>query len=73
MKPLAEARGEFMRGYLREVMDDAGGIVATAAQIAQVNRTAFYKMLLKYADDVPTRTELRRKSEGNDAWRAIGN
>ena len=46
--PLAEARSEFERDYLTQLMQITNGNVTRAAQIAKRNRTEFYKLLHKH-------------------------
>jgi len=46
--PLAEARGEFERDYLTQLLQITNGNVTRAAQIAKRNRTEFYKLLHKH-------------------------
>lgn len=43
-----EARAEFTRNYLRQLMELAGGNVSQAARLADRNRTDFYKLLNRY-------------------------
>jgi len=50
----AEARSEFERDYLTQVLQITNGNVTKAAQIAKRNRTEFYKLLHKHHLD-PTR------------------
>lgn len=44
----AEARAEFTRGYLAQVLQITGGNVSQAARLAKRNRTDFYKLLGRY-------------------------
>jgi two-component system response regulator GlrR len=44
-----EARAEFTRNYLSQLLQLTGGSVARAARLAQRNRTDFYKLLNKYS------------------------
>jgi len=48
IKPLTEAREEFERGYLKEVLQLAGGNISRAAQSAGRYRADFYKLLKKH-------------------------
>jgi two-component system response regulator GlrR len=48
MKPLTEAKEEFERAYLRNVLQMTGGNISRAAQFAGRYRADFYKMLKKY-------------------------
>ncbi|MGA8259673.1 MAG: sigma 54-interacting transcriptional regulator [Arenicellales bacterium] len=48
---LTEARDEFMRGYLLQLLAATGGNVTQAAKLAQRNRTDFHKLLSKYDID----------------------
>ncbi len=48
MKPLTEAKEEFERSYLRNVLQMTGGNISRAAQFAGRYRADFYKMLKKY-------------------------
>ncbi|MEX0899659.1 MAG: sigma 54-interacting transcriptional regulator [Gammaproteobacteria bacterium] len=48
----AEARDEFTRQYLVQLLHLTEGKVAQAAQIAQRNRTEFYKLLARYEIDL---------------------
>ncbi len=47
-KPLTEAREDFEREYLKEVLQLAGGNISRAAQIAGRYRADFYKLLRKH-------------------------
>jgi len=48
LKPLTEAKEEFERGYLKEILQLTGGNISRAAQIAGRYRADFYKILRKY-------------------------
>ncbi|MBX3345352.1 MAG: sigma-54-dependent Fis family transcriptional regulator [Nitrospira sp.] len=48
LKPLTEAKEEFERCYLRNVLQMTGGNISRAAQFAGRYRADFYKMLKKY-------------------------
>ena len=48
VKPLTEAREDFERAYLKEVLQLAGGNISRAAQIAGRYRADFYKLLKKH-------------------------
>ena len=43
-----EARAEFARSYLRQVLELAGGNISQAARLAGRNRTDLYKLLHRY-------------------------
>jgi two-component system, NtrC family, response regulator GlrR len=45
---LAEARDEFVRSYLVQLLQTTGGNVSQASRLAQRNRTEFYKLLSRY-------------------------
>jgi two-component system response regulator GlrR len=44
-----EARDEFTRGYLSQILQITGGNVSQAARLAKRNRTDFYKLLGRHA------------------------
>ena len=44
----AEARDEFIRNYLTQILQITGGNVTRAAKLAQRNRTDFYKLLNRH-------------------------
>ncbi len=48
IKPLTEAKEEFERNYLKELVELAGGNISRASQIAGRYRADFYKLLRKY-------------------------
>jgi two-component system response regulator GlrR len=48
LKPLTEAKEEFERNYLKEVLQLTGGNISRAAQIAARYRADFYKLLKKH-------------------------
>jgi two-component system response regulator GlrR len=48
VKPLTEAKEEFTRNYLKEVLQLTGGNISRAAQIAGRYRADFYKLLKKH-------------------------
>ncbi|HSL05824.1 MAG TPA: sigma-54 dependent transcriptional regulator [Nitrospiraceae bacterium] len=48
MKPLTEAKEEFEKTYLKNVLQLTGGNISRAAQFAGRYRADFYKMLKKY-------------------------
>ncbi|MCA1799023.1 MAG: sigma 54-interacting transcriptional regulator [Xanthomonadaceae bacterium] len=50
--PFAEARDEFTRQYLVQLLHLTGGRVSQAARLAQRNRTEFYKLLTRYEIDL---------------------
>ena len=43
-----EARTQFIRSYLSQVLQITGGNVSEAARLAKRNRTDFYKILQRY-------------------------
>jgi two-component system, NtrC family, response regulator GlrR len=43
-----EARTQFIRSYLAQVLQLTGGNVSEAARLAKRNRTDFYKILQRY-------------------------
>jgi len=51
LRPFAEAREEFTRSYLIELMRLAQGNVSKAARMAKRNRTDFYRLLSKHRLD----------------------
>ena len=44
-----EARDEFTRNYLSQILQITGGNVSQAARLAKRNRTDFYKLLSRHA------------------------
>lgn len=46
-----EARAEFTRNYLRQLLELADGNISRAARLAERNRTDFYKLLNRYGVD----------------------
>ena len=48
LKPLTEAKEEFEKGYLKELLEVSGGNISRAAQYAGRYRADFYKLLRKY-------------------------
>lgn len=48
LRPLTEAKEEFERSYLKNVLQMTGGNISRAAQFAGRYRADFYKMLKKY-------------------------
>ena len=46
-----EARAEFTRNYLRQLLELAAGNISRAARLAGRNRTDFYKLLSRYSVD----------------------
>jgi two-component system response regulator GlrR len=62
MKPLTEAKEDFERAYLRNVLQMTGGNISRAAQFAGRYRADFYKMLKKYGLHPAS---LRGKSESD--------
>ncbi len=49
LQSLAEARDEFVRSYLVQLLQTTGGNVSQAARLAQRNRTEFYKLLSRHS------------------------
>lgn len=49
---LAEARDEFVRNYLVQLLQMTGGNVSKAARLARRNRTEFYKLLSRHDIDI---------------------
>ena len=43
-----EARSQFIRNYLSQILQLTGGNVSQAAKLAKRNRTDFYKLLQRY-------------------------
>ncbi|MBX3326940.1 MAG: sigma-54 dependent transcriptional regulator [Nitrospira sp.] len=62
LKPLTEAKEEFERTYLKNVLHLTGGNISRAAQFAGRYRADFYKMLRKYGLH-PSTTKGRPDSE----------
>jgi two-component system response regulator GlrR len=48
LPPLAEARDEFVRNYLLQLLQTTRGNVSQAARLAHRNRTEFYKLLARH-------------------------
>jgi len=48
VKALTEAKEDFERGYLKKLLEQTGGNISRAAQIAGRYRADFYKLLKKY-------------------------
>jgi two-component system response regulator GlrR len=48
LKPLTEAKEEFEKSYLKELLQVSGGNISRAAQFAGRYRADFYKLLRKY-------------------------
>jgi two-component system response regulator GlrR len=62
LKPLTEAKEEFERTYLKNVLHLTGGNISRAAQFAGRYRADFYKMLRKYGLH-PSTTKGRPEAE----------
>ena len=60
--PLDQARAEFTRNYLRQVLDLSAGNVSRAARLAGRNRTDLYKLFSRHNIDTKTH-KTRRHSE----------
>ena len=65
LKPLTEAKEEFERTYLKNVLQLTGGNISRAAQFAGRYRADFYKMLKKYGLH-PSTTKGKPDSEIED-------
>ncbi|MBV8063372.1 MAG: sigma 54-interacting transcriptional regulator, partial [Nevskia sp.] len=48
---LDEARSDFTRGYLRQLLEMSGGNISRAARLAGRNRTDFYKLMSRHGID----------------------
>ncbi|WP_447972652.1 sigma-54-dependent transcriptional regulator [Nitrospira sp. Kam-Ns4a] len=59
LKSLTEAKEEFERQYLKQVLDLTGGNITRAAKLAGRYRADFYKLLKKYGLYAPAKRELR--------------
>lgn len=70
MRNYREAKADFERQYLRELMTQAQGSVTRAAELAGLNRTGLYDILKR--NEVPPRYNNPRLNRGNDAWRSLG-
>ncbi|MCP9439175.1 MAG: sigma-54 dependent transcriptional regulator [Nitrospira sp.] len=68
LKPLTEAREEFERTYLKNLLQLTGGNISRAAQFAGRYRADFYKMLKKYGLH-PSMTKGKSDSEFEDIER----
>lgn len=68
LKPLTEAKEEFERAYLRNLLHMTGGNISRAAQFAGRYRADFYKMLKKYGLH-PSTTKGKSVNEGRE-WSA---
>lgn len=51
MSSYDQARTEFTRGYLRQLLELSGGNISRAARLAGRNRTDLYKLLSRYSID----------------------
>ena len=63
LKPLTEAKEEFERGYLKDVLEFTRGNISRAALIAGRYRADFYKLLKKYRLH-PSDTKARKPEDG---------
>ncbi|MEL7449587.1 MAG: sigma 54-interacting transcriptional regulator [Pseudomonadota bacterium] len=54
LPPFAQARDEFIRSYLIQLLQSTGGNVSQAARLARRNRTDFYKLLARHEVDPQT-------------------
>lgn len=68
LKPLTEAREEFERTYLKNLLQLTGGNISRAAQFAGRYRADFYKMLKKYGLH-PSMTKGRADAEFDEMER----
>jgi two-component system, NtrC family, response regulator GlrR len=57
-----QARMEFTRSYLRQLLEMAGGNISRAARLAGRNRTDFYKLMNRYGVD-PAEFKNRSRAE----------
>ena len=62
LKPLTEAKEEFEKTYLKNVLQLTGGNISRAAQFAGRYRADFYKMLKKY-DLHPSTTKAKAEND----------
>jgi len=62
LKPLTEAKEEFEKTYLKNVLQLTGGNISRAAQFAGRYRADFYKMLKKY-DLHPSTTKAKAEAD----------
>jgi two-component system response regulator GlrR len=65
LKPLTEAKEEFEKGYLQELMRMTGGNISRASQFAGRYRADFYKLLRKYGLH-PGDKKTEEEKEGKD-------
>ncbi|MCK9384036.1 MAG: sigma 54-interacting transcriptional regulator [Nevskia sp.] len=63
-----EARAEFTRAYLVQLLDVASGNVSQAARLAGRNRSDFYKLLGRYGIDTTTH---KRRVDGDAAHGSV--
>lgn len=71
MKPYAEAKAEWLRGYLEQCLFLAEHNVTKAARLAGIHRGTFYE-LAKSVDLKPQgQGRDRYGNKGNAAWRAL--
>ena len=66
MKPFREAKADFLRDYLTELLQEAKGNRTLAAEIAGVNRTALQEMLRRVG---LSRVNSRTQHRGN--WNSL--
>lgn len=68
MKPFREAKADFLRDYLTELLGEVNGNRTLAAEIAGVNRTSLQGMLRKVG---LSRVNTHTNHRGNDAWQSL--
>jgi two-component system response regulator GlrR len=51
LQPLDQARSDFTRNYLRQLLEASGGNISRAARLAGRNRTDFYKLMSRHGID----------------------
>jgi DNA-binding NtrC family response regulator len=66
VKPFREAKADFLRDYLTELLQEAKGNRTLAAEIAGVNRTALQEMLRRVG---LSRVNSRTQHRGN--WNSL--
>jgi len=71
MKSFDESMAEAASEYLRAVILESRGNISEAARRAQRNRTAFYRLLVKYGVEIPK--DAPRPSSGRSGnWASFG-
>ena len=71
MKSFDEAMTEAASEYLRAVIRESHGNISEAARRAKRNRTAFYKLLVKYGVEIPADAP-RPRSGRSGNWASFG-